>query len=230
MGRCVACEIGCVTGKWRIPAWKTLGRRATSPAAASPLCLSRLACGDGANPAANHCTAWRSILIIPSNRVPPCRPHCSCTGNLQCMARSPKKVHAVHGMRAPGARPDADFDACCCCAADVAMPSGDSICIVTQHPLPDRLEQACRLCRVHEPGQSVRPASCSPGGYREVYVRAWIRLCCFMSEIRQCSLLTLKYVYQHRQYAYYGADQGTQAAPTVGSSGHPVHDDDGWQE
>ena len=110
------------------------------------------------------------------------------------------------------------------------MPSGDSICIVTQHPLPDRLELACRLRRVYEPGQSVRPASCSPGGYREVYVRAWIRLCCFMSEMRQCSLLTLKYVYQHRQYAYYGADQGTQAAPTVGSSGHPVHDDDGWQE
>ena len=119
--------------------------------------------------------------------------------------------------------------ACCCCAADVAMPSGDSICIVTQHPLPDRLELACRQCRVQIPASSVRRPSCCPGGFREVYVRAWIRLCCFMSEIPQCSLLTLKYVCQHRQYAYYGADQDTQAAPTVGSSGHLVHDD-GWQE
>jgi len=46
-----------------------------------------------------------------------------------------EEEHAVVAMRAPGARPDADFDACCCCAADVAMPSGDSICIVTQHPI-----------------------------------------------------------------------------------------------
>lgn len=138
----------------------------------------------------------------------------------------------VHAMRGPGGARLGQkliFDACCCCAADVAMPSGDSICIVTQHPLPDRLELACRPCRVQIPASSVRPMSCSPGGYREVYVRAWIRLCCFMSEIRQCSLLTLKYVYQHRQYACYGTAQDTQAAPTVGSSGHLVHDD-GWQE
>lgn len=142
-----------------------------------------------------------------------------------------EEAHAVHALRAPGSRPEAAFDACCCCAADVAMPSGDSICIVTQRPLPDRLELACRLCRVHSPAPSVRPMSCSPGGYREVYVRAWIRLCCFMSEIRHCSLLTLKDVYQHRQYACYGLAQDTQAAPTVGSSGHSVHDDDdGWQE
>lgn len=110
------------------------------------------------------------------------------------------------------------------------MPSGDSICIVTQHPLPDRLELACRQCRVQISASSVRPMSCSAGGYGEVYVRAWIRLCCFMSEIRQCSLLTLKYVYQHRQYAYYGAAQDTQAAPTVRPSGHLVHDDGWWRE
>jgi len=101
----------------------------------------------------------------------------------------------VHAMRGPGGARLGQtliFDACCCCAADVAMPSGDSICIVTQHPLPDRLELACRQCRVQIPASSVRPMSCSTGGYREVYVRAWIRLCCFMSEIPQCSLLTLK--------------------------------------
>ena len=137
-------------------------------------------------------------------------------------------AHAVHATRAPGARPDAAFDACCCCAADVAMPSGDSVCIVTQHPLPDRLELACRLCRVHNPGPPACPMSCSPGGCRGVYVRAWIRLCCFMSETRHCSLLTLKYVHQRRQHAYHGAVQDPQAAPTVGSSGHSVHDG-GWQ-
>ena len=44
----------------------------------------------------------------------------------------------VHAMRGPGGARLGQtliFDACCCCAADVAMPSGDSICIVTQHPI-----------------------------------------------------------------------------------------------
>lgn len=67
-------------------------------------------------------------------------------------------------------------DFCCCCAADVAVPAGDSIRIVTQHRVVDRDGVRGRLCR---------------GQMAWVYVLGLIRLCCCEGKTWYSSLFVI---------------------------------------